>query len=439
MAVYEGSEKYIFVSYAHKDSDVVIPMIDAMMAAGFRVWYDQGIQAGTEWPEYIETHMDMCEVVLVCMSPATVNSVNCRNEINYASMLQKEMLVVYLEPTELAKGMNLQLNSKQSLFKYRHQTDETFLRELVDANILKSCRSTSGKTPDVSKINIPAKPQPKPVVEDNGDRLSTVKSRLGGKPIVGRVGTIGSNTPSEAWPKGTYSNRIDVNKFRAVHFHCNLIHSFTTAGTRTVGLRIFDNLDNLVFEDISKISFNTGHDRFSLGWIVRDEAGMAQTPGLYTAVFWIDDSRAFEYTFELCAEQVASGYAEAIPTIPVNSFTPKLQKELDTLKKRSKIPGMYVLHLIAGICGLISLICLSNVIFEEDLIPVFIFAIPCLVLSIILCAKTKKYVVGSGFLAFLFVFIGGIYYGIYLLIMTIVWNCKKRKWLARIAELESMK
>ncbi len=429
MAVYEGNEKYIFVSYAHKDSAVVIPMIDAMMAAGFRVWYDQGIQAGTEWPEYIETHLDQCEVVLVCMSPATVNSVNCRNEINYASMLQKEMLVVYLEPTELAKGMNLQLNSKQSLFRYRHQTDDTFLRELVEANILRPCREDGGNA-DLSSVTIPRKTQPKPVVEDNGDRLSTVRSRLSGKPVVGRVGTIGSNTPTEAWPKGTYSNRIDVNRFRAVHFHCNLIHPFATAGVRTVGLRIFDNNDNLVYEDVSKISFAAGHDRFSLGWIVRDEAGMTQMPGIYTAVFWVDDSRAFEYTFELCGQGNSNAYAQQ------PAADPKLVKELDTLRKRRKHPMLYVLHLISLICGIIAL---SFTGFGGDEIaPFFLFGIAWLVLSIIVCAKTKKYVVKSGFLALLFVFIGGFYYNIYLLVMTIVWKCKKKKWLPRIAELESM-
>ena len=54
---YEGNEKYIFFSYAHRDSATVLPMIEYMQEKGFRVWYDAGIEAGTEWPGYIEEHL----------------------------------------------------------------------------------------------------------------------------------------------------------------------------------------------------------------------------------------------------------------------------------------------------------------------------------------------------------------------------------------------
>lgn len=45
---YEGSEPYIFVSYSHKDSATVLPVISELQAEGFRVWYDASIEAGTE-------------------------------------------------------------------------------------------------------------------------------------------------------------------------------------------------------------------------------------------------------------------------------------------------------------------------------------------------------------------------------------------------------
>lgn len=59
---YEGNEPYIFVSYAHKDSNHVLPIITSLQAQGFRVWYDAGIEAGTEWPEYIAGRLDGCAV-----------------------------------------------------------------------------------------------------------------------------------------------------------------------------------------------------------------------------------------------------------------------------------------------------------------------------------------------------------------------------------------
>ena len=139
--VYEGNEKYIFVSYAHNDADTVFPIVDALMNDGYRVWFDSGIEAGTEWPEYIEEHLMNSHVVLVFMSPSAVESRNCRNEINFALELKKEILVIYLEDTTLLKGMRLQLNSTQSFFRKHHNSEETFIRELLNARILQDCRA----------------------------------------------------------------------------------------------------------------------------------------------------------------------------------------------------------------------------------------------------------------------------------------------------------
>lgn len=115
-SVYEGNEKYLFISYAHKDSPKVLPILEAMQKNGFRLWYDRGIEAGTEWPAYIEDHLRRSDRVLAFLSKAAVASRNCRNEINFALKWEKELLVVYLEPTALYAGMDLQLGSMQSFF-----------------------------------------------------------------------------------------------------------------------------------------------------------------------------------------------------------------------------------------------------------------------------------------------------------------------------------
>ena len=110
MNVYEGAQNYIFVSYAHKDSAKVLPIVEAMQKANLRVWFDSGIEAGTEWPAYIEEHLSECARMLVFISPSFVASPNCRKELSLASNLDKQILAVYLEQTDLAQGMNLQRN-----------------------------------------------------------------------------------------------------------------------------------------------------------------------------------------------------------------------------------------------------------------------------------------------------------------------------------------
>ena len=157
---YNGNENYIFVSYAHNDSSRVLPIIDALSKNGYRVWYDSGIEAGTEWPEYIESRLMDATAVLVFMTPSAVESRNCRNEINFALELKKEVLVIYLEETSLLKGMRLQLNSTQSLFRSHHKSDETLVDELLKSRLIQNCREdnceqTAQTPPPVTQTQVP--------------------------------------------------------------------------------------------------------------------------------------------------------------------------------------------------------------------------------------------------------------------------------------------
>ena len=124
---YNGNQPYIFISYAHKDAETVLPIIAAMQARGYRVWYDAGIEGGTEWPEYIATHLDESSCVIAFLSESSVNSPNCRREINFSIELCKELLCVYLEPVKLTLGMRMQLNTLQALFLEQYADLEAFL------------------------------------------------------------------------------------------------------------------------------------------------------------------------------------------------------------------------------------------------------------------------------------------------------------------------
>ena len=158
MEIYEGQQNYIFISYAHRDAKTVLPIIEAMDKSGLRVWYDKGIEAGTEWPAYIEEHLENCACFVVFMSANTVESINCRNEINVAAEDKKDMLIVYLEETQLKYGLRLQLSSRQSLFRQRHSSNESFINELVTAKILKCCKRHPEEAELRTKSEAPSEP-----------------------------------------------------------------------------------------------------------------------------------------------------------------------------------------------------------------------------------------------------------------------------------------
>ena len=143
---YEGTKPYIFVSYAHLDSDRVLPIIHALQNRGFRVWYDAGIEAGTEWPEYIATRLDGCTCFLAFVSKNAADSHNCRREINFAIELRKDPLTIYLEDVELTRGMRMQLGTLQAMFYNRHSNMDTFLDALVSSRMLAPCKGAEPAT-----------------------------------------------------------------------------------------------------------------------------------------------------------------------------------------------------------------------------------------------------------------------------------------------------
>ncbi|NOZ20013.1 MAG: toll/interleukin-1 receptor domain-containing protein [Planctomycetes bacterium] len=120
---YSGDEPYLFVSYAHKDAAAVYPELKWMHGHGYRVWYDEGIDPGNEWPEEIAKALHGCSMFLVFISPRAVVSKNVRNEINYAINHDKPFLAVYLEETELPRGLELRMGDIQAIVKYRMPED----------------------------------------------------------------------------------------------------------------------------------------------------------------------------------------------------------------------------------------------------------------------------------------------------------------------------
>lgn len=152
LEAYQGDQPYIFVSYSHQDSDRVLPIIRRMQEEGYRVWYDEGIDPGTEWPEYIAARLSGCHACLALLSKHAIESHNCRREINYALSKGIRFLSVMLEETELSPGMELQISSYQSLLKYRYPKEETFYQKLFQVDLLSPCREMKPAAEEVKTV-----------------------------------------------------------------------------------------------------------------------------------------------------------------------------------------------------------------------------------------------------------------------------------------------
>jgi len=123
---YMGKEPYLFVSYSHKDGEKVFPELARLHSLGYRVWYDEGIDPGSEWPEEVAVALEGASHFLVFISPNAVVSQNVRNEINFALNRQKPFLAIYVQETDLPPGLQLRMGDIQAIMRYRMSDDHYF-------------------------------------------------------------------------------------------------------------------------------------------------------------------------------------------------------------------------------------------------------------------------------------------------------------------------
>jgi hypothetical protein len=111
---------------------LVFPELKLLQDLGFRIWYDEGIPSGGEWPEHIARALHNATSFLVFISHSAVQSRNVRNEINFALNHSKPFLAVYIEDTPLPPGLELRMGDIQALMKWK-MPEDYYQKKLVSA------------------------------------------------------------------------------------------------------------------------------------------------------------------------------------------------------------------------------------------------------------------------------------------------------------------
>lgn len=124
---------FIFISYSHKDSDRVCPIIERLKKEGFNVWYDDGIEPGSEWDENIANHISQCGYFIAFISKNYLGSSNCKDELNFSRDLDKDRLLVYLEEVALSGGMAMRMNRNQAIYWDKCEDKEKAYQKLFSA------------------------------------------------------------------------------------------------------------------------------------------------------------------------------------------------------------------------------------------------------------------------------------------------------------------
>lgn len=111
---YRGDEPYIFINFALGDSDLVFGEIKRLQDSGVKVFWHDGTFSSDEIYDAIKNS----SAVVSFISPALVRLDSCRDEISFALMEDKSIILVYLNKTDLPAGLKLLLQDKKSILQY---------------------------------------------------------------------------------------------------------------------------------------------------------------------------------------------------------------------------------------------------------------------------------------------------------------------------------
>lgn len=144
---YKGNLPYIFISYAHADSRRVYPVIKKLQEDGFRVWYDDGIDPGTEWDQSIADAIKNCGYFFAFLSENYLRSENCKDEMNYARDLNPtpRRLLLYLEDVALTEGMELRQSRIQAVHCYTYDSQAQMFARIYEATDIEKCHEKNKK------------------------------------------------------------------------------------------------------------------------------------------------------------------------------------------------------------------------------------------------------------------------------------------------------
>lgn len=116
----DNQEKYVFISYAHKDYENVHKLIVALEHIACNIWFDSGIEKGAQWSEDIARHLLDSECVLWFVTKASIESKYVMGEINFAVTHDKTIIPVFIENVQMPLGVELLLGQIQSVILYSY-------------------------------------------------------------------------------------------------------------------------------------------------------------------------------------------------------------------------------------------------------------------------------------------------------------------------------
>ena len=157
---YNGDEDYIFVSYKHKDADIVYPVIKQFHDLGFNIWYDEGLPYGENFDIVIPNKIEGAALFInflthECMACANNSEDYMVKESGIAQYLEVPILAIFLEPDVKLKGYYLtNFLNKQSIYRKEYgDNEDLFIETCIDAFMAKGIKPKPKNEKKVKRIS----------------------------------------------------------------------------------------------------------------------------------------------------------------------------------------------------------------------------------------------------------------------------------------------
>jgi len=156
---YSGRGHYVFVSYAHKNSKTVYPIISTLHDMGYNIWYDEGIPLVEKYGSILFHRIRECSVFLLFVSKDSVSSQDVNKEVENAFGLKKTVVRINIDESPLPDSWAFHLPST-SQFMSVNEEPSIFYKKLCDAIAI--CRGETPVRPTYTPVRVPT-PQPEAI------------------------------------------------------------------------------------------------------------------------------------------------------------------------------------------------------------------------------------------------------------------------------------
>ena len=120
---------YLFISYSHKDSDLIAPLIRKLKDCPLPLWYDSDLQLGRNFDEVISRMILNCGIFVLLLSDRSVESDYVGDEFAFARNNHKRIILCHLHPDiKVPEWMQLRSGRMHQLLAYDYSAEETVSR-----------------------------------------------------------------------------------------------------------------------------------------------------------------------------------------------------------------------------------------------------------------------------------------------------------------------